>query len=210
MVEQRDLPFEPRRQIRIFKPSALHTNLWCWAHAAAWLNEAVRSHRIGMPKKHRGFRPRQCRSPTCTWQPSYCETRHEARSWWDHNECILGCEQTKHTPRKKARHDTPNSPTDHGPSTTLPDTPETVKKRKVMLEDNTQHSELEEWKTEVRRLQRRLSESYVQLLKVQAVIQEADDNADNNPETARSLLHNVRKETQGLRGSRDGANPYPV
>jgi hypothetical protein len=42
------------------------------------------------------------------------------------------------------------------------------------------------------------------------VIQEADDNADNNPETARSLLHNVRKETQGLRGSRDGANPYPV
>ena len=79
-----------------------------------------------------------------------------------------------------------------------------------MLEDNTQHSELEEWKTEVRRLQRRLSESYVQLLKVQAVIQEADDNADNNPETARSLLHNVRKETQGLWGSRDGANPYPV
>ena len=44
-----------------------------------------------------------------------------------------------------------------------------------MLEDNTQHSELEEWKTEVRRLQHRLSESYVQLLKVQAVIQEADE-----------------------------------
>ena len=76
-----------------------------------------------------------------------------------------------------------------------------------MLEDNTQHSELEEWKTEVRRLQHRLSESYVQLLKVQAVIQEADDNAEKNPETARSLLYNVRKETQGLRGSRDGANP---
>jgi hypothetical protein len=204
MVGQRDLPFEPRRQIRIFKPSALHTNLWCWAHAAAWLNEAVRSHRTGMPNK---FRPRKCRSPTCTWQPSYCETRHEARSWWDHGKCILGCEQTEHTPRKKARHDTPNSPTDHGPSTTLPDTPETVKKSKVMLEDNTRHPTLEELKTEVRRLQNRLSESNVQLRKVLDVIQDADDNAAKSPETARSLLNHVRHETAKLRGSRDGAMP---
>jgi hypothetical protein len=204
---QRDLPFEPRRQIRIFKPSALHTNLWCWAHAAAWLNEAVRSHRTGMTKKHRGFRPRKCQSPTCTYQPSYCETKDEAHTWWDRNELFFGCVPPEHTPRKKARHDTPNSPTDHGPSTTLPDTPETVKKSKVMLEDNTRHPTLEELKTEVRRLQNRLSESNVQLRKVLDVIQDADDNAAKSPETARSLLNHVRHETAKLRGSRDGAMP---
>ena len=207
MVGQRDLPFEPRRQIRIFKPSALHTNLWCWAHAAAWLNEAVRSHRTGMTKKHRGFRPRKCRSPTCTYQPSYCPTRHEARTWWDRNKCFFGCVPPEHTPRKKARHDTPNSPTDHGPSTTLPDTPETEKKSKVMLEDNTRHPTLEELKTEVRRLQNRLSESTVQLRKVLDVIKDADDQAADSPETARSLLNHVRHETAKLRGSRDGAMP---
>jgi hypothetical protein len=96
---------------------------------------------------------------------------------------------------------------DHGPSTTLPTTPETVKKSKVILQDNTRHTGLEELKTEVRRLQHRLSESNVQLRKVLDVIQDADDKAAKSPETARSLLHNIRLETEGIRGSREGAMP---
>ena len=75
-----------------------------------------------------------------------------------------------------------------------PDTPGTVKKRKVMLEDNTRHTGLEELKTEVRRLQNRLSESNVQLRKVLDVIQDADDNADDE-ESGNSALPPQSRQT---------------
>ena len=160
-----------------------------------------------MTKKLRGFRPPKCKSPTCTFRPSYCITQDKARLWWMNNKCLFGCVPLQHPPGQQTRHDTPNSPTDHGPSTTLPTTPETVKKSKGILEDNTRHTGLEEFKIEVRRLQNRLSESNVQLRKVLDVIQDADDNAAKSPETARSLLNHVRHETAKLRGSRDGAMP---
>jgi hypothetical protein len=159
-----------------------------------------------MTKKHPGFRPAKCKSRTCSFRPSYCKTKDEAGNWWSHNKCFR-CAPPEHPPGQQTRHDTPNSPTHHGPSTTLPETPETVKKRKVMLEDNTRHPTLEELKSEVRRLQNRWSESNVQLRKVLDVIQDADDKAAKSPETARSLLHNIRLETEGIRGSREGAMP---
>ena len=62
-------------------------------------------------------------------------------------------------------------------------------------------------RAEVRRLQQRLSESNAQLQKVLNVIQEADDNAAKRPEKARSLLSEVRLQTNRLRGSRDGVMP---
>jgi hypothetical protein len=160
-----------------------------------------------MTKKLRGFRPPKCKSPTCTFRPSYCITKDEARLWWRKHKCFFGCVPLQYPPGQQTRHDTPNSPTDHGPSTTLPTTPETVKKSKGVLEDNTRHTGLEKLITEVRRLQNRLSESNVQLRKVLNMIQEADDKATKSPETVRSLLHDVRLETAGLRGSRDSAMP---
>ena len=158
-----------------------------------------------MTKKLRGFRPPKCKSPTCTFRPSYCITQDKARLWWMNNKCLFGCVPLQHPPGQQTRHDTPNSPTDHGPSTTLPTTPETVKKSKGILEDNTRHTGLKKLRAEVRRLQNRLSESNVQLRKVLNVILEADDKAANSPETACSLLHDVRLETAGLRESRDSA-----
>ena len=136
MVGQRDLPFEPRHQIRIFKPGALHTIPWYWARAAAWLNEAVRSHRTDMTKKLRGFRPPKF--PTCTFRPSHCITKDKARLWWMNNKCLFACVPLQHPPGQQTRNDTPNSLTDHGPSTTLPTTPETVKKSKGILDTGAQ------------------------------------------------------------------------
>jgi hypothetical protein len=97
----------------------------------------------------------------------------------------------------------------HGswPFDNFADHPETVKKSRDILEDNTRHTGLKKLRAEVRRLQNRLSESNVQLRKVLNVILEADDKAANSPETACSLLHDVRLETAGLRESRDGAIP---
>ena len=103
-------PFEPRRQIRIFKPSALHTLPWCWARTAAWLNEAVRSHRTVMTKKHRGFRPPRCKSHTCIFRPSYCITKDDARLWWKHNKCLFGCVPLEHPPGQQTQHDIPICP----------------------------------------------------------------------------------------------------
>jgi hypothetical protein len=119
----------------------------------------------------------------------------------------MGCIPPEQPPSKKMRHDAPAASTAQARETQPPTMPTAVKNSTGVLEDGDKHTELEDTGTELRRLQKRLSELNTKFRKVLNLIQEADDKAQSNPEKAPTLLHEIRQQTERLRGSRDGAIP---
>jgi hypothetical protein len=203
---QREFTFEPRRQIRIFKPGALRPSLWCWACALAWLNEGELSHHRSMTTQAKRFRPRRCLEPLCKRRPSSrFKTKEEADAWWKMNSCPNCAINNK--PSQEKRHNCPDSPKTLVGATQTLTTPATVRKSMDVPEDEHMLTASKDWSNEARRLQNRLSELNTRFRKVLNLIQDGDDKALSTPENALTLLHEIREQRERLQESMDGAIP---